>query len=96
MIVSVWHLTWSVPVRLAGRTMAGRVPALAGPAAGGADSVVACPKALHDAIAHEKTVVDGKIAAHHKGPHRRVLLRQRVGLVLQVGLVLAAVDEDVA
>jgi hypothetical protein len=48
---------------------------------------------LDDAVARQHTSVDGKVAAHHEGTHRRVLLRQAVGFVGEIGLVLPAVDE---
>jgi hypothetical protein len=48
---------------------------------------------LDDAVARQHTSVDGKVAAHHEGTHRRILLRQAVRLVGKIGLVLSAVNE---
>lgn len=53
-------------------------------------------KALDNAVAGEHAAVDGEVAADHEGTHGGILLGQSIGLVGQVGLVFAAVDEDMA
>lgn len=49
-------------------------------------------KSLDNTVASKHAAVDGKVAANHEGTHGSVLLSQQVGLVCQVGLVLASVD----
>lgn len=49
-------------------------------------------ESLDDAIASEHAAVDRKVAADHKGAHSSILLSQHVGLVCQVGLILASID----
>lgn len=51
---------------------------------------------LDHAVARQHASIDREVAADHERPHRRVLLRQPVGLVGEVGLVLAAVDQHEA
>ncbi len=53
-------------------------------------------QALDNAIARQHPPIDRKVAAHHKGPHGRVLLRQPIGFVGEVGLGLPPIDEDQA
>lgn len=71
-----------------GCDMARRLLALAARLGGG--------HALNDAVASQHAAVDGEVAADHKGTHGGVLLGEVARLVEIVGLVLAAVDEDVA
>lgn len=47
---------------------------------------------LDDAVAGKHASVDREVAADHKSAHGGVFLGQNVGLVGQVGLILAAVD----
>lgn len=49
---------------------------------------------LYNAVAGEHTTIDGEVAADHKGAHGGVFLGQDIRFVGEVGLVLAAVDED--
>lgn len=49
-------------------------------------------ESLDDAIASEHPAVDREVAADHEGAHGSILLSQHVGLVCQVGLVLASID----
>lgn len=49
-------------------------------------------KSLDNSVASKHAAVDGKVAANHERAHGSVLLSQQVGLVCQVGLVLASVD----
>lgn len=51
-------------------------------------------QALHDPIPRQHAAVDREVPAHHERAHGGVLLRQPVGRVGQVRLVLAPVDED--
>lgn len=48
---------------------------------------------LDDAVAGKHASVDREVAADHEGAHGGVFLGQDVGLVGQIGLVLAAVDQ---
>lgn len=74
-------------VAVSGRRM---VAALASPAG------VICRQALDDAIAGEHAAIDGKVAANHKGTHGCVFLGQAAGLVCEIRLILAAIDQDQA
>lgn len=56
--------------------------------------VIGRRETLDDAISSEHAPIDGKVPAHHKGPHRSVLLGQSVRFVRNVRLVLAAIDEN--
>jgi len=71
-----------------GCDMAGGLLALAARLGGG--------HALDDAVASQHAAVDRKVATDHEGAHGGVLLCEIARLVEIVGLVLAAVDEDVA
>lgn len=72
-------------------TARGRVAALA---AAGFD--VRDGQPLNDAVAGEHPTVDREVAAHHKGTHGGVLLRQEIRFVREIRLVLPAVHEDQA
>ena len=51
---------------------------------------------LDDAVAGEHAAVDGEVPADHKGTHGGVFLRQDIGLVCKVRLVLTPVYKDKA
>lgn len=53
-------------------------------------------EALDDAVAGQHPTIDGKVAAHHKGPHGGVLLGQTVGRVGQISLVFPTVHQNQA
>jgi hypothetical protein len=50
-------------------------------------------QSLNNTIACQHTSVHGKVPAHHKRTHSRVLLSQAVGLVGEIGLIFSAIDE---
>jgi hypothetical protein len=51
---------------------------------------------LDNAVPSKHASVHGEVAADHKGSHSGILLSQRIRLVCKIGLVLAAIDQDVA
>jgi len=53
-------------------------------------------QALDDPVPGKHAAVDGKVAANHKGAHGCVLLSQTVGLVREIRLVLASIDQNKA
>lgn len=53
-------------------------------------------QSLNNAIASQHTSVDGKVAAHHKRPHRSILLSQPIGFVGEIGLIFPTIDENEA
>ncbi|KFY10575.1 hypothetical protein V492_04943 [Pseudogymnoascus sp. VKM F-4246] len=48
---------------------------------------------LDDTVPGQHPAIDREVAAHHEGTHGRVLLRQLIRFVRQVGTVLASIDE---
>ncbi len=50
-------------------------------------------QSLNNAIACQHTSIDGKVSAHHKRPHRCILLSQSIGFVREIRLVLSSIDE---
>lgn len=53
-------------------------------------------QALDDPVAGKHAAIDREVPANHKGTHGRILLRQGVGLVLQISLVLPPIHQDEA
>jgi hypothetical protein len=51
-------------------------------------------QALDDPVAGKHAAIDREVPANHKGTHGCILLRQGVGLVLQISLVLPPIDQD--
>lgn len=53
-------------------------------------------KTLDNAIARHHTAIDAEVATHHERTHGRILASQFVGLVRQICLVLAPIDQHQA
>lgn len=53
-------------------------------------------QALDDPVAGKHAAIDREVPANHKGTHGCILLRQGVGLVLQISLVLPPIHQDEA
>lgn len=53
-------------------------------------------EALDNSVSGQHTSIHGEVAAHHESTHGCILLGKNIGLVREVSLVLAAVDEDKA
>ena len=51
---------------------------------------------LDNAIASEHAAIDRKVPANHEGTHGCVLLGQATGLVREIGLILAPIDQNQA
>lgn len=50
-------------------------------------------QSLNNAVACQHTSIDRKVPAHHKRPHRCILLSQPIGFVREICLVLSPIDE---
>ena len=53
-------------------------------------------QALDNPVAGKHAAIDREVPANHKGTHGCILLRQGVGLVLQISLVLPPINQDQA
>lgn len=79
-------LSVAVAVGMTGRSMAGLL----------ALSRIIGWQALDDTISGKHPPIDGKVPAHHEGPHGSIFLGQGVRFVCQIRLVLTAVHQDQA